>query len=258
MMLGAPDALAGMPWELPLPSLVGTRAVGMGGAFVAVADDASGAVYNPASLGVGRGVALFGQTNLAPRETLKFDPKGIAYRLDGVGFSWANKIGISSDGIADYTFTSAGSRISSRIAVGVSAKTWRTHPYEHFQVFGNSPTYDIGVLTAPAINWRVGGRVGTLHRGRNVESATVSVARRFPRGWIALDGDWNRPNGSSVRAGIEAALTPWSAVRAGWNGDAPTLGVGFQHSVLRVDAAWTRLRGHAFAFVGAEISFGTL
>ncbi|MBM3217061.1 hypothetical protein FJZ36_19385, partial [Candidatus Poribacteria bacterium] len=46
----------------PVPDLVGVRPVGLGDAYTALADQAEGAIHNPASLGVREGVWLFGQT----------------------------------------------------------------------------------------------------------------------------------------------------------------------------------------------------
>jgi len=255
-MLGGGVLWAQTPVELPLPAFVGTRAVGMGEAFVAVANDAAGASHNPAGLGVGRGVALFGQANLVPRAARRFDPKGIAYRLDGVGWAWVNKIAMFPDGIADYTYVSAGFRVASGLAVGMSAKMWRTHPSRHFQVLGNSATYDLGILAAPASAWRVGGRAGTLRRGGGVESVTAGVARRLSMGWVALDADWSRPFGLSFRVGAEAFPARGSAFRVGWNGRAPAFGVGIERNGGRLDVAWTRSEGEGILFLGAELSVG--
>lgn len=251
------EVLAGVAF--PEPSLVGGRALGMGEAFSALAEGASGVFHNPAGLGVGRGVALFGQTNLLPRETLRFDPKGIAYRLDGFGFAWGNKVALIPDGVYDYTYVGMGCRFSSFLATGLHVKLWRSHPSEHFQVLGKGATYEVGVLAAPKALWRVGCDVGTLRRGGDVERIAVGVARHltFPRkGWFALEGEWNRPDGFHLQVGAEVSPTRWSAVRVGFQGEAPTFGVGVGFRGVRLDLGGTGVRGRLFLSVSAEAVVG--
>lgn len=72
---------AAQMWEL-----VGTRAQGMGGAFVAVADDATATWWNPAGLATGATLSLVWDMadNLAPRHPL---PEGPASLGDSMGFA---------------------------------------------------------------------------------------------------------------------------------------------------------------------------
>lgn len=72
---------AAQMWEL-----VGTRAQGMGGAFVAVADDATATWWNPAGLATGATLSLVWDLadNLAPRNPL---PEGPASLGDSMGFA---------------------------------------------------------------------------------------------------------------------------------------------------------------------------
>ena len=78
-------------WEL-----VGTRAQGMGGAFVAVADDATATWWNPAGLATGATLSLVWDMadNLAPRHPLPAGPAslgetmGFALTTPALGFSY--------------------------------------------------------------------------------------------------------------------------------------------------------------------------
>src|SRR5262245_64075151 len=65
---------AAQMWEL-----VGTRAQGMGGAFVAVADDATATWWNPAGLATGATLSLVWDMadNLAPRDPLRQGPASL-------------------------------------------------------------------------------------------------------------------------------------------------------------------------------------
>lgn len=239
--------------EMPVPARVGVRALGMGDAYTSIAEGASGIFYNPAGLGVGRGVHLFGQTNLNGRADVKFDPKGIAYRWRGTGVAWGNKIAIRPKGTHDYTYWSVGRRMSSAFAVGLSAKFWRVHPSRHFQVFGRSPTYDVGVFAALSERMRVAGRLGMLRNGKGIETATVGWSRAGPRVLASVEGEWHEGSGLSWRFGVERRLFSRGAIRAGWNGDAPTLGAGIRVGGTRLDAGWTKLDGNRLFFIGAEL-----
>jgi len=76
-----PSPAAAQMWEL-----VGTRAQGMGGAFVAVADDATATWWNPAGLASGATLSLVWDMadNLAPRNPR---PEGPASLGDTMGFA---------------------------------------------------------------------------------------------------------------------------------------------------------------------------
>jgi hypothetical protein len=71
----------------------GARATGMGGAFLAVADDASGVFWNPAGLGFTSGLKLTGmRTQLYSISDLSEDCVAVTYsgwRRAGFGMGWA-------------------------------------------------------------------------------------------------------------------------------------------------------------------------
>ena len=84
----AAAVLAGtpLPANAQIFEIVGTRAQGMGGAFVAVADDATATWWNPAGLATGAyfsSVLEWGRTT-EPRETT---PGGPAWRGDPIAFA---------------------------------------------------------------------------------------------------------------------------------------------------------------------------
>ena len=68
-------AQAKFPFESARPLYVGARALGMGNAFTAVADDATAGFWNPAGLIQWQGVKLFGVNKFYNREDYGFDPE---------------------------------------------------------------------------------------------------------------------------------------------------------------------------------------
>jgi hypothetical protein len=80
--------LAATPAAAQMYELVGNRAQGMGGAFVAVADDATATWWNPAGLATGATVSVVYDraTNEAPRAA---NPDGPAWLGESNGFSLA-------------------------------------------------------------------------------------------------------------------------------------------------------------------------
>ena len=79
-------AVCASPAAAQMWELVGTRAQGMGGAFVAVADDATATWWNPAGLATGATLSLVWDMadNLAPRDA---PPQGPASLGETIGFA---------------------------------------------------------------------------------------------------------------------------------------------------------------------------
>ncbi|MDA1192354.1 MAG: hypothetical protein O3A46_11820 [Candidatus Poribacteria bacterium] len=241
--------------RLPTPSLIGARAMGMGDAALTFAEGAEGAAHNPASLGVGRGVSIFGQTNLSNRDAIKLDPKGIAYHWRGTGVSWVNRIVNIKGSIYDHTFIGVGKRLSSRVAVGVTTTFRRVHPSANFQVFGESPTFQIGALAEPRNGVRIGARVGQAAHHGGIETGAVGASWATRRGRFAVEAE-RRPDDWLIRAGIERALWNGGAARIGWRDGDPSVGLGQRVGGAQFDAAWTRYDKEPFVTVGAEWTFG--
>lgn len=80
-------------------ALFGTRPMGMGGAFTAVADDASAAYWNPAGLALNPEVSLTGSTQLNNRNTWIGDNTAnlkMCYEADMNPFVWIAGVGLAS------------------------------------------------------------------------------------------------------------------------------------------------------------------
>ncbi len=175
--------------QRPLPDIVGARAAAMGDAYVGAPAGAPGYFHNPAALGLLRGVRLFVQTNVTGRVSIEMDPKGIAYGWRRVGMAWGNRIAEDRRGIADYTHLSGGVALSSRVAVGVAAKFWRSHPWPRFQTVGGSATYDVGALVAGPAGWTFGARAGQLAKGEGPRAAAAGVWREGDANGVTMTAD---------------------------------------------------------------------
>src|SRR5947208_12622874 len=82
---------------------VGTRAAGMGGAFVAVADDASAAYWNPAGFATGSYFSL-----VLDRNSAEVNPPGDGAASSRSGFLLA--LGMPALGLSYYRLRSVGVR----------------------------------------------------------------------------------------------------------------------------------------------------
>ncbi len=249
-------AATGHAVQAPLPDLVGARALAMGSAYVADGSGGPAHFHNPASLALLRDVRLFGQTNVTGRGQVEVDPKGIAYGWRRLGLAWGNRIAEDEDGIADYTYVSAGAGLSSFAAVGVSAKFWRSHPSTRFQLLGGSPTYDVGVLVSARPRWALGARAGQLVRGERPRAAAVG-AEYDAHPYSALF-QISHVHGRGARVDIGGEWRPASqlSLRAGTRGTSPTVGAGVSFAGVHVDVAWARHVGTPIVVVGVEASLG--
>jgi hypothetical protein len=136
------------PFELARPLYVGARALGMGNAFTAVADDATAGFWNPAGLIQWQGFKVFGVNKIYDRRDYAFDPKGIGYSYHGNAFFWGNKIALRvASGTPDFNYYSFARQVNAYVAVGVSLKFKRKHPANYYQFFGSDFSYDIALLS---------------------------------------------------------------------------------------------------------------
>ncbi len=240
--------------QRPLPDIVGARAAAMGDAYVGAPAGAPGYFHNPAALGLLRGVRLFVQTNVTGRESIEMDPKGIAYGWRRVGMAWGNRIAEDRRGIADYTHLSGGVALSSRVAVGVAAKFWRSHPWPRFQTVGGSATYDVGALVAGPAGWTFGARAGQLAKGEGPRAAAAGVWREGETYSLGAGAAVSSGDGASLRAGAEWRPLPRARLRVGFRGVAPTGGIGVTVGPADFDVAWTRYAGANLFIVGIAAS----
>ncbi|OFW03987.1 MAG: hypothetical protein A3H96_16220 [Acidobacteria bacterium RIFCSPLOWO2_02_FULL_67_36] len=257
----------------PSPSLaqgfgeVGTRAAGMGGAFVAVADDASAVYWNPAGLAFGSYVTLVGD-RLAMRAGasgqarsslflgLGLPPLGVSYyRLRGVAVTAPgptagplqdrNDAGTGDLRLDSLVTHNAGVTLVQSVVAGVAIGS--TLRYVRGMAAGKFDA-DVGVmatrghvkagltvrnLTAPAFETMEGDRLLKLQR-----QARVGIAVAVGPGWIvAADLDVGRtagPLGPKVREsalGAEGHITKSVVVRGGVRRQSEQVSGSSAHSV---------------------------
>ena len=197
---------------------------------------------------------LFAQTNVTSRDTVEMDPKGIAYGWRRWGMAWGNRIAEDTRGIADYTYLSAGVGANSRVALGVAAKFWRSHPWPRFQALGGSPSYDIGALVAASAEWTFGARVSQLTRGARPRAAEAGMWREGDDYALGASVAASTEDGVRTRVGVEWRPAPRLAFRGGARGVAPTAGVGLALGASDVDLTWTRYEGVSLLIVGVSAS----
>lgn len=249
-------------WGAFQEAVVGARPLGMGGAFVAVADDANGLLWNPAGLAevarpelTGTSSALYGIRGLTQNHL------GIAVpvpRLATLGAGW---LGTGYDGLyaEDAIMVAAGRRVGEWTALGVGFRylRWSAPGYERL----GDPTY-LGPVSA--LGYEAGATLRPIRsltfgvRGRDLNEPAVSLLRgspepdRIPAQWqvgaafrpgegILLAGAW-RPSGPAgpaladrLRVGAEAGVAGTVAFRLGMYESRPTAGIGLKASHVQMD-----------------------
>ncbi|MCY3549987.1 MAG: hypothetical protein OXH39_05955 [Candidatus Poribacteria bacterium] len=173
-----------LPFESTRPLYVGARALGMGNAFTAVADDASAGFWNPAGLIQWQGVKLFAVNKFHDRSEYRFDPKGIGYSYRGYSLFWGNKIAIGVDsGVPDFNYYGIARQLGPYAAAGLSLKFKRRHPSNVYQFFGYETTYDLGVLFKPHPDFKFGCLAQNLE-GFGIQWLTLGIAYRYAEHWL--------------------------------------------------------------------------
>ena len=172
------------PFESARPLYVGARALGMGNAFTAVADDASAGFWNPAGLIQWQGVKLFAVNKLHDRSDYRFDPKGIGYSYRGYSLFWGNKIAIGVDsGVPDFNYYGIARQLGPYFAAGLSLKFKRRHPSDVYQFFGYQTAYDLGLLFKPRPNLKFGCLAQNLN-GYGIQWLTLGISYRYAGHWL--------------------------------------------------------------------------
>ena len=252
-----------LPFESARPLYVGARALGMGNAFTAVADDASAGFWNPAGLIQWQGVKLFAINKFHDRSDYRFDPKGIGYSYGGYSLFWGNKIALGVDsGVPDFNYYGIARQLGPYAAAGLSLKFKRRHPSKVYQFFGYETTYDLGVLFKPRPDFKFGCLAQNLE-GYGIQWLTLGIAYRYARHWLK-----NAPCEFSVDVAVPTAgETPelyigaeWSpfqflCMRLGSSNGTLTTGTGVAWKGVRINYARIFEKPSASDFIGIAISF---
>ena len=244
------------PFEIARPHYVGARALAMGNAFTAVADDATGGFWNPAGLIQGQGVKLFGVTKFHDRQTYRFDPKGIGFSWRGYGLYWGNKIALDvPSGTPDFNYYCIARQLGAYFSAGLSLKFKREHPSDYYQFFGYHTSYDIGLLFKPQPNLKIGCLLQNID-GNSIQWITFGTAYRYESYQLSVDLAISTEGETyEYYLGTEWIPASFFSVRVGSSNGSITSGFGLR--IIDVYLYYARIYDpHSTSdFISAEIHF---
>ena len=244
------------PFESARPLYVGARALGMGNAFTAVADDATAGFWNPAGLIQWQGVKLFGVNKFYDRADYRFDPKGIGYSYRGYSLFWGNKIALGVDsGVPDFNYYGIAHQFGPYLATGLSLKFKRKHPSDVYQFFGYQTNYDIGLLFKPRPDLKCGCLAQNLD-GYGIQWLTLGIAYRYAASQFSIDVafpiDRTTPE---MYIGVEWDRFPIIPIQFGVSNGTITAGIGVAWKGMRINYARIFEKPSASDFISAELQF---
>lgn len=243
---------------------VGARPLGMGGAFVGLADDENAVFYNPAALAF---LDAFGITSYASKQFAAFyygalgaAGRSIGLNLlqlysgsiehtnefgnpDGDIFAYVSRAGIGALGITIRDNLAIGTRIKfyQEVADGIGGIGWAIDPAVMLKLdnvrigamFENALSKEIKFDNGHAESWNPDLRIGSSFSFELIEQATLNLL-------FDLSGILN--GGIHNHIGVEI----WAnglGVRAGVDGSAITVGTSAWLEAFRIDWAYaTHLR----------------
>ncbi len=250
--------------ETPFSLGAGARSLGMGGAFTTLSCDATAIYYNPAGLSaLEYQEAAFMHTVLF--ESSIYDFASWVYPITenhGVGAGFmrigtgdiVRRVDFADRGTFDYSYTqmllSYGRNVGRFLSTGISLKIVN-------QSLDNVSDYGVGL----DLGWRIdichGLALGAIARNlMQPELALDSLSEKTPRsvtGGLSLsqlhlsehtsfsagvDLEKHEDRAFKVHAGAELSFLDRYNLRAGYDRDNLTLGVGLRHGRLKVDYAY--------------------
>jgi hypothetical protein len=244
------------PFELSRPLYVGARALAMGNAFTAVADDATAGFWNPAGLIQWEGVQLFAVNKFYDRDDYRFDPKGIGYSYRGYSLFWGNKIAIGVDnGVPDFNYYGIARQLGAYAAAGLSLKFKRRHPSNVYQFFGYQTAYDLGLLFKPRPDLKFGCLAQNLE-GYGIQWLTLGTAYRYDTFQFSMDVAFSTA-GETPEFYIGTEWHPYRVlpIRLGISNGALTAGIGVAWKGIRINYARIFEKPVASDFIAVAISF---
>jgi hypothetical protein len=265
-------AQASVPSGMPIP---GVRPQGMGGAFVAVADDVNTLALNPAGLAIIKDRQV--HVSHSDLYGTGVDFNYLAYAQKSFGASWAHMdsgsylmgpAGIGGGLYKQDMFTIGGAMlVQPQLYAGASIKILResySPPTSNGTVLGEAVgsdgyAFDVGVLYIVDANTTVGAVArdvqGKLRSSKTPNSAcldkcsdkftpdvNVGFARRTKD--ALFTGEVGRVGGESVvRVGVEKKVYKQLTLRAGIEDEVFTAGVGFGQNQWQFDFAYKNSSG---------------
>lgn len=246
----AENASYGLPGDW-LAQYVTARAVGMGGAFVATADDPLGALWNPA------GLVLQSQNAFAIETARYFEGTSVnafsitvpARRLPSIGFTVLSlnsgefeRTNELNESLGEFVqndmafLISASKAVSPRLSLGASVKVVRQQ-VEEFDASGVG--VDLGVMYNLTPRLRMGASVlnigGPTLAAREIdETFPVEMRGGFAfgflsgRGLLSVEVDHREGPGTTFRAGSEVWLYEMFGLRAGYFENEPAGGFSYR------------------------------
>jgi hypothetical protein len=215
------------------PPRVGVRAAGMGGAFVAVADDASAVYWNPAGLASGAFVSVVVDRNqlFRPEDAPDGDaPSGllVAASMPALGFSYSRT---QSDHLSAQQFgVTLVQSLRDRLAVGATLYALHAGTETHRQTRFDA---DVGVLASSSVG-RLGLTVhnlfepsfdtsdGQIRRQRQFRGGASLLVRQLVT--VALDSDFtvaDTPKGRwrdlAIGGEVHVLTRLWARSGVHWN-----------------------------------------
>jgi hypothetical protein len=250
MLLGA-LALGAFGYEgsIVFQGGLGAKALGMGGAFTALADDGTVALWNPAGiLAFGENVWLGGATSqLFGMVGYQYVGGGFSFAGYGIGLGWANAS--AGDFYSANAFMgTVGVKIGDFGWVGANLKYYMEKVTNEYSGFG----FDLGVIIPiiPELSVAVVAKdLGTSIAGQTVSPLYVAgLSGKLLEGALILGTDLELTSAFAVknlRAGLAFQLIENLAIRAGlvvpelkFDKYYVTVGAGFSLGGLSVDAAY--------------------
>jgi len=200
--------LIARPAHAQIFETVGVRAQGMGGAFVALADDATATWWNPAGIATGPYFdALFEYDRLESREP---SVRGLAVAFPSLGLSYyrlpVNEVGSEDRDLSVYGVT-VGQSVGQHLVVASTLKLERSGE--------TAGDLDMGALVR--MGWlQLGLTAKNLRKPTLVRDLEPLTLKRQVRAGLALTGTTkglvNRAS-LSVDADLTTNATPWGDVR---------------------------------------------
>jgi tetratricopeptide (TPR) repeat protein len=273
----------------------GNRALALGGAFVAVADDASGLLWNPAGLGwaeqpefqathtnmIGMGFSEQYASLVMPH--WRWGAVGVFFRKFGVdGIEERDDRNfLLDDNLSDSEFEIGlgyGRKLGPAVSVG---GVWKLRRQSLAGYTGSGMGFDLGLLVEPLrvlrsqVAWSENLTLGLALRNAiepsvrlDEESVPDPTALRAGLAYVhplggardillACDVEKTQDMGARVHAGVEVRLHPVLALRAGLNDGTLTVGTGLVWRGVGLDYVFEDHPYRAVHRVGLSLRFGS-